>query len=73
MNPTFYWMKYQMMIKPQGDLSNFANLANSNFQNDRHNSLDSGESDENMVDQEIMIGRLTASERKIKVDRYLQK
>ena len=31
------------------------------------------ESDENIEHQEEMIGRLTLSERKAKVDRYLQK
>lgn len=61
-------------MKPQTPFSEFRNLA-AVYQEDASNrsSLGSSNDDCDQIEPEIMIGRLTASQRKAKVDRYLEK
>lgn len=71
-NSSFYWMKYQMLMKQHSGISNFRNLVavqpscqpNSPYVS----SLSDGEEK-----VEKMIGNLTEDERRTKVERYLQK
>jgi hypothetical protein len=74
MNPSMYWMKFQMMMKQPssiGDLTNMATLKPSLRENNLSGSFDSDVDDGKA--EAKMVGRLTDIERKTKVDRYLQK
>lgn len=73
MHPSFYWMKYQMMMKPSNTLGEFKNLTESNHGSNLSDSLRSSNSQGDLNDSERMVGKLTAYERKQKVERYLQK
>jgi hypothetical protein len=71
-NSNFYWMKYQMLMKQHSGIGNFRNLAAVNspdLPNSPHNCSLSDEEEK----VEKMIGNLTEGERRMKVERYLQK
>lgn len=72
-NPSLYWMKYQMMMKQPNALGNFRNLSAGNPDSSLNESVNSSVSEGDHEVAERMVGRLTASERKQKVDKYLQK
>lgn len=72
-NPSFYWMKYQMMMKQSNGLGEAKNLSAGNPDSSLNDSIHSSLSDLDHEISERMVGRLTASERKQKVERYLQK
>jgi hypothetical protein len=74
MNPSMYWMKFQMMMKQPSSIGNLSNMATLKPSLSENNSLGSFDSDADGQKTEAkMVGRLTDIERKSKVDRYLQK
>jgi hypothetical protein len=74
MSPSLYWMKLQMMMKQPSNIGTFTNIAAFKPSLSHKSSLGSFESDIEEGKHEVkMIGRLTESERRKKVDRYLQK
>jgi hypothetical protein len=74
MNPSMYWMKFQMMMKQPSSIGNLTNMNTLKPSLSENNSSGSFDSDVDDRKTEIkMVGRLTDIERKTKVDRYLQK
>lgn len=74
MNPSLYWMKLQMMMKQSSNIGNFTNIAAFKPSLSHKSSFSSSDNDIEERKCEVkMIGRLTESERRKKVDRYLQK
>lgn len=70
---SFYWMKYQMIMKQRPQVSKISSLSmpSSVAQNISHSEIFN--SDQEIETREKMIGQLTESERKKKVERYLEK
>lgn len=69
-SPSFYWMKYQYMMKHPSVVG--TQSVKPDLSPVKSHTFESNSSMDSEVG-ERMIGRLTASERKVKVDRYLQK
>ena len=73
MNSSLYWMKYQMMLKPQNQMLKLSDDTSQKKNDFLLSSFESSNSEIWQPEEEKMVGKLTASERKQKVDRYLQK
>lgn len=70
-NSPFYWMKYQMILQNHHQAPNPVNVV-SEESRDEHRHFQQDEGDDQSP-PEKMVGKLTASERKRKVEKYLMK